>query len=198
MRITYALIIAVLAFIYTKKYFWVQFSAACCALLIGLSVKSFISAQQQSLICLHAVPKATVISLINGSHATLIADEKFQSDQKNISYRINNFWSVKSVSQSEFLQLPETSSVQILKGKSFLFLNEKLNSVKNSNPIVVDYLVLRNKKLRYFVDIKNKITFKYLILDGNFTTFYAQRFQQEAKSDGVLAYYLLKDGALLL
>jgi competence protein ComEC len=198
MAIMYALIIGILLLIYSKKYFWVQFSAACCALLIGLSAKSFVEAQEQNLICLHAVPKASAMSVINGTNAILIANKEFQSDRKNISYRINNFWAVKSVANSQFQELPETSTIQILKGKSFLFLNEKLNSVKNGGPVAVDYLVLRNKKLRYFVDIKNKITFKYLILDGNFTTFYVQRFQQEAQSDGILAYYLLKDGALLL
>jgi competence protein ComEC len=198
MAIMYALIIGILLLIYSKKYLLVQFSAACCALLIGLSAKSFIEAQEQNLICLHAVPKASAISVINGTNAILIANKEFQSDRKNISYRINNFWSVKSVINSQFKELPKTSNVQILNGKSFLFLSEKLTSVKNSDPIEVDYLILRNKKLRYFVDIKNKITFKYLILDGNFTTFYAQRFQQEAQSDGVLAYYLLNEGALIL
>lgn len=198
MCIMYGLIVGIIALIYTKKYFWVRFSAACCALLIGLSAKSFIKAQNQNLLCVHAVPKATVISLINGSNATLIADKSFLKDRKNFSYRINNFWSEKGVRNASYFELAENSAVNIWKGKSFLILNDKLLNSQNNKPIEVDYLIIKNKKLRYFIDIKNKIAFKYLILDGTFSTFYAKRFQNEAQSDGILAYYLLKGGALIL
>ena len=62
----------------------------------------------------------------------------------------------------------------------------------------MDYLIIRNKKINYFEDIKGKIEFKYLIIDGNVSNYYAAKIEKQAATEGIYAYNLLKNGALVL
>ncbi len=195
MLILYFLLFCILALIHTKKYGWVQLGTFSAALLIGLSIANFLDVLHQKIICLHAVPKTTAISVINGRRVQLMGEESFISSNKNIQFNFANFWASKGVVDTNKISLPVTSSIQIWKGQTFLFLNDR---IKEGEKLNVDFLVIRNKKLQYFKNIKNRIAFKYLIIDGSLSNYYTNRFQQEAAQDGVLAYSLMKNGALIL
>jgi competence protein ComEC len=195
MVILYFLILCILALVHTKKYIWVKLSVCITALLIGLSVKNYFDTKSQNIVCLHAISKATAISVIKGREAKLFGNEAFINDRKSIGFNINNFWSVSGIDNISKFEIGNESTIKIWKGKSFLFLNNKF--IDNSESLKVDYLIIRHKKLRY-ADIKGKINFKNLIIDGSVSSFYTKRFQQEAALDGILAYSLLQSGALLL
>ncbi len=196
--ILYVLIFSILALIHTKKYAWVKLAALSTSLLIGLSVSAFLNTKNQKIVCIHAIPKSTVISIIDGNQVLLWADSMFINDRKNFNYRLNNFYAKKGIINVQAKQLPNISTVYHWKGMRFLILNDHLLENNQIAPIETDYLIIRNKKLRYFQDIKNKIAFKNLIIDGNISNFYANRLENEAAEDGVLAYSLLKNGALQL
>jgi competence protein ComEC len=199
MVVLYFFIFSIIALFKTKKYKWVKPAICSIALLIGLYIQNIVEVQKQSLICLHAVPMATAVSIIDGNHAKLIAGEEFLTDRKNFGFRINNFWSKRGVNITEMEALPNTSNYLVWQGKSFLFLNDKLK--ENADPIKplsVDYLIIRNKNITYSKDIKNNILFKNLIIDGTVSKYYAGKIQKDAEQNGVFAYSLLKSGALIL
>jgi competence protein ComEC len=198
MVLLYLLIAFLLAFWYSKKYIWVKLSIFATSLLIDISIVSFVSANNNNKICLHAISKTTAISVIKGRNVHLFANSDFLNDRKSIGFNLLNYWSVSGVNDTAKYAMPQESFIKVLKGKSFLFLSNKFLFDTSTSPLSVDYLIIRHKKLRYSNDIKNKVKFKYLIIDGSVSQFYANRFEQEAANDGIMAYYLLKRGAIEL
>lgn len=197
MLVLYFFIFCVLALIKSKKYIWVRLSIYSIALLIGLYIQTLFEVSQQKIVCLHAIPKATAVSIIDGSYAKLVANSEFLSERKNFNFRINNFWSENGVINTKTEILLNNSNIFYWHGKSFLFLNNSFLE-KVEKPLVVDYLIIRNKKLRFTKDIKDKLSFKYLIIDGSISKYYADKIEEDAAKEGILAYSLLKNGALIL
>jgi competence protein ComEC len=199
MLLLYLLLIAFVSLLKTKNYVWVKISLLLVAFLFGQNIVDFFKIRQQNIVCLQAIPKTSAISVFNGKIVNLFADAPFLEDRKNIGFRLNNQFAARNVNTVNKIPLTKHNDVKVWKGNSFMFLKTKADLNSNDHEYIkVDYLIVSNKKIRYFNDIKDKITFKYLIIDGNFTQFYANRFQLEAAQDGVLAYSLLKDGALTL
>ncbi len=196
MLIMYALIICILTLIQTRKYNWVKLTIYLTAFLLGIIVVDYYKSINQNVICIHAVPKASAISIIEGKTVSLFASNEFLNNRKNINFRCNNFWSFKGINLVKKIVLPESNSTFLWKGNKYLILNAKLTILNEIQS--AEYLIVSNNKLQYIKDIKGKVKFKYLILDGNFSRFYANRFQVEAAKDGVLAYSLLQSGALVL
>jgi competence protein ComEC len=199
MLILYFLIFCILALINSKKYIWVRLALVTLCFLIGLNIYEYRKFRVQNIICIQAIPKATVVSVFNGKKVRLFGDMNLLNDRKNISFRLNNQFAARGVTKVEKVIIPKSNFFQVWKGKSFLFLEHSLDlKTDDLNLISVDYLILTNKRIRYEKDIRGKIKFNYLILDGSYTQFYIKKFQNEAANDGVLAYSLLNDGALTL
>jgi competence protein ComEC len=199
MLVLYFLIFCLLSLIHTKNYIWVRYALITTCFLIGLNIYYFTKAENQKVVCLQSIPKGSAISVFSGKKVTLFANETFLNDRKNISFRLNNQFAARGVIAVQKILLPKSNYFQVWKGKSYLFLEYAPDlTLTDFNSVAVDFLIISNKKIRYLKDIKDKIKFKYLILDGNLSQFYTNRFQMEAAQDGVSAYSLIKDGALSL
>ncbi len=192
----YFLIFSLLTIIQTKKYAWVKTAIFVTAILIGISITNNIKINNQNIVAIHSIPKSTAISVINGSKLQLHGNAALLSDRKIQGYYLNNFWSEKGIVETNKITLSNETNLKVWKGKSYLFLNNRLKA--NESILNVDFLIIKHKKLRYFSDIKGKIKFKFLIIDGSLSNFYSNRIQVEAAQDGVLAYSLIKEGALIL
>ncbi len=196
--VLYLLILAIIAIIKLRNYTWVNIAFWATSILVVFSIKNFIQTKSQYVICLHAIPNATAISVIDGTKTTLFADSLLLADNKIQNFYLSNFWAQKGTINLKKEFLPHRSILKIWQNKKFLFLNDRLKKTENEANLVVDYLIIRNKKINFLYDIKGKISFKYLIIDGNISKYYAEKIEKEAAQEGVLAYSLIKNGALLL
>ena len=127
--ILYLLIISIVANFKYKKFGWVKVASFSTLLLIGLSIKKYTESKNQSLVCIHAIPKATAISLIEGTNTIFFVDSAMLTDRKLQSYYLNNFWAEKGTVNFQKKAIESNSVIKIWKNKKFLFLNNKINNL---------------------------------------------------------------------
>lgn len=197
------LTVSLLALLSTRrvKYVWLNI-----VLLLGLLGYNAVEKNQerrQHTLAIHAVPKHTAVSIIDGTHALLLSDAEFLQDRRNVSFRLNNFWAAKGITDTTKIHYfgSGKGTVQTLqwRGKSFVFLSQSLRQLEilpSQQP--VDYLVVANKAVRHLDEVLGKIPFRRLVIDGSYSAFYTQQLLQEAQALGVEVYPIYTKGALVL
>lgn len=187
----------------TQKFKYVIASGLMTIILIVYNIRERFYAREQNLFIIHAIPKHSVFSKVEGLKAELIADSGFLEDKNAVRYRLVNFWSSRSILDTQkinlqrFKHIPETAII-LWKGKTFFLLNEPLKKkeIQLKSP-VIDYLILSGKSVRSFNQIE-KIAFRNLVIDCSYSKFYAKGIQLEAAKNGIKCFNLHETGALVL
>jgi competence protein ComEC len=149
---------------------------------------------------------------VEGKNALLISDKSFLSSRKDVGFRINNYWSSRGVrdtlkvnllekykSVNNMVKVRSRDSIAVItwKEKTFLWIGKNMKhkdlQVKNAS---FDYLILANKSVKDLNQIIGKVQFKYLVIDGSYTRFYADKLSKQAEEIGLKYYDLSKVGAL--
>lgn len=203
MVLLYVLIFLLCALRETRSHLFVKLSAVLLAILLTFNVYEKFQDRKQSLLVIHAIPKHTAISIIEGTMATLWADESFLNSRKDIGFRLNNLWSSRGVVDTTKIDLAPRPNpdfqVFTWHNKTFLILDKPLkNKIVHLHTPVVDYLVLANKSVKKLALIKDEIAFKQLIIDGSYSSFYTDRLLSEAQQANIPCYAVMKDGAFVL
>lgn len=197
------LTVLLLALIATRQAKYVWWSLVLILGLLAYNLYEKTLEGRQRLLAIHAVPKHTVVSVIEGTRAFLLADEAFLQDRRNVSFRLNNFWAQRGITDTTKLRFfdPQQGLVRAFswQGKSFVFLTQPLGqqAVAPSSG-EVDYLVVANKAIRHLDEVRDKIRFRTLVIDGSYSAFYTQRLLQEAQASGVDVYAIQREGAFVL
>ncbi|MFN8353256.1 MAG: ComEC/Rec2 family competence protein [Spirosomataceae bacterium] len=202
MVLLYVLIFFFCALRETRQFVYVKLCAAVIAILLVFNVYEKIMAHQQSLLVIHAIPKHTAISAIEGTSALLYADDGLLRSRKDISFRFNNFWSSKGITDTlkKALSVRSNPLCKILfwHQKSLLLVDQ---SLKNTELLLaaptVDFLILANNSVKKLDKIKH-LAFKQLVIDGSYSTFYTERLLAEANQAQIPCYAVAKQGALVL
>ena len=203
MVLLYVLIFLLCALRETRNFLFVKLSALIVVILLVFNVYEKFQDSKQSLLVIHAIPKHTAISVIEGNNAKLWADADLLRSRKDIGFRLNNLWASKGVVDTVKIDLaPRTNpDFQVLTwhNKTFLILDKPLkNKIIQLHAPIVDYLVLANKSVKKLALIKDEIAFKQLIIDGSYSAFYTERMLSEAQQANIPCYAVMKDGAFVL
>jgi competence protein ComEC len=197
------LTVSLLALLATRRVKYVWLNIVLLLGLLGYNAVEKNQERQQHTLAIHAVPKHTAVSIIDGTHALLLSDAEFLQDRRNVSFRLNNFWAAKGITDTTKIHYFGSGKgpVQALqwRGKSFVFLSQSLRQLEilpSKQP--VDYLIVANKAVRHLDEVLGKIPFRRLVIDGSYSAFYTQQLLQEAQALGVEVYPIYTKGALVL
>ena len=189
----YALILSVLAIFYLKKYFWVKASIALTVMLMAINVFSFLTQKNTNQVHIHAIPKAVAISHVVANKAKLYTLASFANDNKNMSFRLNNYWSNMGVTDTTTILLDSANVLLNIKNKWLLLLQKPLKSAVAQK---IDYLIVNHKKLSFDKHVAPYVNFRYVLLGGAFTKYYSEKFVKEAARKKRYVYVLAQQGAL--
>ena len=101
------LTVLLLALIATRQAKYVWWSLVLILGLLAYNLYEKTLEGRQRLLAIHAVPKHTVVSVIEGTRAFLLADEAFLQDRRNVSFRLNNFWAQRGITDTTKLRFFE-------------------------------------------------------------------------------------------
>lgn len=213
MWIMYLFIVAMIALTETQQAKWIYVAILSLSLLISTNVLDFLKHRQQESLTVLSVPKHTVISVVEGRKAYLLADSGFLKTRSNIAFRLTNYWSSLGVTDTLSIDLQQDKVIKpsfalthlgentclAWYGKTFLILRESLKNkrIKLFNH-KVDYLILANKSVKDLEDVQNNITYTHLVIDGSYTDWYADKLSTKAQESGKMCVNLRKEKALII
>ncbi|RDB07588.1 ComEC/Rec2 family competence protein [Runella aurantiaca] len=205
--LVYGIMAMLVALVYYREVRWGGYALALSALLCILQLKEMAYFNQQKLVVVHSVSRQSVVSLMNGKEALLLADSAFfQPNQQPFNFYLKNFYDERNV--RSILQQPLVSFVKpsrfvkdlpfgkliVWQGKSILLVEK---SVQTTIPPVVDYVVIRNTAFRKVEELLRIFGNQKLIFD-NSNKFYAlENLRKQAKELGLPWYFVHENGAYL-
>ncbi len=198
MWLCYALIFMFCALIETRHYTYVKIATTLIFILLGSIFYTKTQQQEQQILTIHAIPKHTAINFISGKKTTLLCDSALMDDRKNISFRLNNYWASKGITDTLKTVMPDNAFYTFgWKGNSFLLVKGSLKEQQVTLQKPVDYLILTNKSVKKWEEIAD-ISFKNLVLDGSFSPYYGKILTQEAQVRNIPCYNVVENGAFIL
>ena len=212
MWLMYGLILGLIALFNTRKFYWVWINCGIVGNLIFLLIMGKIQTQNQELSTILSIPKHSAITFVEGKNAIILADKDFLDSRKDISFRVNNYWSSLGMRDTLKVNLLEkyhslhtwanvqsSDSIAVFswKDKTFLWIGKNLKHKDfEAKKLSVDYLILANKSVKDLEQIVGKVQFKNLIIDGSYTKWYADKLSLQAEQLGLKYFNLNEYGAL--
>jgi competence protein ComEC len=202
MILMYFLIFLLLALWFTQRFIYLKISTLLLVFLIVFNLTEPLWLAKQQILVVHAIAKHTVISMIDGRKARLIADANFLASKKDIRYNLSNFWAAKGITDTTHQVLDSQKypdfELIVWQGKSFLLLKSSMQRQRVLLPnFTVDYLIVTNKSVRTMAQLEG-IKTKHLILDASNGFYQSNKLFAQAKSQGIDCQLLNTTGALVL
>lgn len=181
MLAVYALIGCFLALLYYKTRPWLWIAGGVSLGLLGWQIAEIQQHRHQKFMVIHAVPRHTVISLIDGQRAILIADSAFfQSGGKPFNFYLGNFYTQRGISRvtQEALEAPSNhlgiikslnwGKIIVWKGRKIVLVEQKTTPL----PLIqANALLVRNTTYRKAEELEKTFGNQRLVFD-NSTKFY--------------------------
>lgn len=192
----YLFFVSILMIYFTKKYKYVRLSIGLGFILLVLSFTHFWRHYEQNMLYIAAVPKANVMVYVQGQKAKILGDADFLSNKKTLQFKLDGYFSAHNISTTETRLQSNTNELLEIKGLKFLMIKNGKSVFKDCQP--VDVLILQHK----YIDIENQIlpyyNFKYIVIDGTVSSYYAHKMKSVLSAIGVYGHYVLEDGGLTL
>ncbi|MCU0341030.1 MAG: ComEC family competence protein [Spirosomaceae bacterium] len=206
--VVYAIIGCLLALGYYKLRPWLWAAAALSA---GLLVWQWTEIQQyrsQQIMVVHAVPRHTVVSLIKGQRAVLVADSAFfEPDRKPYNFYLKNFYTQRGIAHvtQEALELPSEKlgvvkptawgKIIVWQGRKLLLVEQKIAAFPS---LKADVVLVRNTAYKKADDLRRTFGQQPLVFDGT-TKWYATDTLQKAAQQARLPWrFVHREGAVVM
>lgn len=194
--------IAALLYYRNVRWLWGVGIASVVLLIIQLvEIEGF---NKQKWFAVHAVPKQTAISLIDGREATLVADSAFfQPDHKSFNFYIKNFYIDQSIQhlEEEPLEMPNTEVRRLPFGELIVWKGRKIllveKPIAEALPPMADYVLIRNTAFRKSENIKAVFGNQKLIFDNSNKFYVLDTLQKQAVIQHLPWYFVNQKGALV-
>ncbi|MEZ4902048.1 MAG: ComEC/Rec2 family competence protein [Spirosomataceae bacterium] len=198
----YVMIGLVIALLYYRdiRLGWAIASAT--LVLLAIQVVEIRESKTQKHIVIHAIPRQTAITLMQGNHAFLVADSSFfQPDKKPYNFYLQNFYIERNINHvtQESLQSPSDTlglvkslpfgKLIVWQGKKLLLVEKALN---NALPPVADLVLIRNTAFREVEKIKQVFGEQKLIFDNSTKFYVLDTLQKQAEANQLPWYFLHK------
>ncbi|WP_028526952.1 ComEC/Rec2 family competence protein [Runella limosa] len=203
--IVYA-IIGILAYCwYQKEVFLVKVALAMSAILVVVQGIHLYENNTQKLLIVHDIPKQTVVSLIEGTRAILVADSLFfASNQQPFSFYLKNFYDVHGIREITNISLDKATNsgmvrplpfgkLIVWKGQELIIAERPISTLTAhfTSPIIVRKGAIKSiQKNAYFEQIP-------LIFDSSVSTYYLKSLAQKSPSSLHSWYFTFQKGAYI-
>ncbi len=192
----YLFFVCILMIYFSKKYKYVKLSIGLGFLLLVFSFAHFWKHYDQNLVYIASVPKANAMVYLQGQKAKILGDSDFLNNKKNLQFKLDGYFSAHCISNVETRLQSNSNEILEIKGLKFLMIKNGKSVFKDCPP--VDVLVLQHK----YIDIEKQIlpyyNFKYIVIDGTVSSFYAHKMKSILSNNGIYGHYVLEDGGLSL
>jgi competence protein ComEC len=208
LALVYVIIGLLLALWYYQDWRWLWGAGLMSVVLLVEQMVEIREYHAQKGLVIHAVPKQTVISLIDGERAVLLADSGFfQRDKRPYNFYLKNFYNERGIQRvtPALLQLPSKQS-KILKtlpfGKLIVWQGCKIllveQPITEAIPPVADYVLIRNTAFRKSEQLRTFFGNQRLIFDNSNKFYVLDTLQKQAITHKLPWYFVGQKGAFVL
>ncbi len=207
LSLVYGIIAMLLALAYYREVRWGGYALALSALLCILQLKEMAYFSKQKIVVVHSVSRQSVVSLVNGKEALLLADSVFlQPNQQPFNFYLKNFYderNVRCIQHQPLVSVINSSRIVknlpfgkliVWQGKSILLVEE---SVQDAVPPAVDYIVIRNTAFRKVEELLPVFGKQKLIFDTSNKFYALENLRRQAQKIGLPWYFVDEQGAFL-
>lgn len=203
--IIYAIIGILAYFWYQKEVFLVKIALAMSAILVVIQGMHLYENNTQKLLIVHDVPKQTVVSLIEGTRAILVADSSFfASNQQPFSFYLKNYYDIHGIREITNISLDKATNSGILrplpfgklivwKGKELIIAEGPISTLPAhfTSPIIVRKGAIKSIQ-------KNESFEQFpLIFDSSVSSYYLKPLAQKSPSRLHSWYFTFQKGAYI-
>jgi competence protein ComEC len=192
------------ALLYYRNVRWFWGIGIASVILLMLQIVEINTFNKQKWLVVHAIPKQTAISLINGQEAILAADSAFfQPDHKPFNFYIKNFYTQQSINyiEEQPLGIPATEVRRLPFGELIVWQGQKIllveKPIAETVPLVADYVLIRNTAFRKSENIKAVFGNQKLIFDNSNKFYVLDTLQKQAMLQHLPWYFVNQNGALV-
>ncbi|MFN8347171.1 MAG: ComEC/Rec2 family competence protein [Spirosomataceae bacterium] len=204
LSLIYLLIGLVIVLVYYRNVQWGYGIAVVSLLLLGVQIKELVELRNQKWIVIHAVPRQTAITLIDGQRAVLAADSAFfQPDRKPFSFYLNNFYTERGIrylsqepldQQTETIQTLPFGKLLVWQGQSVLLVEK---TITGSSLPITDFVLIRNNAFRDARALQSVFGNRSLIFDNSNKFYVLDTLQKTAVSQQLPWYFTDDKGAFI-
>ena len=205
--LTYAIILAAVTLLLTRKrnYFWL--TAIGTVSLTGLLIEENYEQTHQQRLAVHFLPHRTAVSLTDGHQSTLLTDLD-PTDTRSYDFYLKNTFGGWGVSTVNVTQVSKGSVNQpatcyrtrdyvlwVWRGKTLLLVNKLSGKMIWRLPAVVDYLIIRRNALRHWDQLAGRVVARHIVFDDSNKTPLTDKLLVEARQRGIACYSVRQMGA---
>ncbi|MCB9290011.1 MAG: ComEC/Rec2 family competence protein [Lewinellaceae bacterium] len=185
----------------TRKFKWVLGALACLQGIAALNAVRSVQVEKQRVLTVYHIPRATALGVYEGRDAALFCNEKLARQQLEYACR-NHQWYLRARPPA---RLALTGNGD---GRSWWFRDgalqygpHRLLAVEDRRLLSamsvpdVDILLLCNGVDAGLEELRQKVNFRLLLIDGSSPPWKAHRWMEEARELGIDCHYTGEDGA---
>jgi competence protein ComEC len=194
----------IVALLYERNVRWLWGIGIASVALLLFQLVEIEGFNKQRWVAVHAVPKQTAVSLIEGREATLVADSAFfQPDQKPFNFYIKNFYIQQSIHHfvEEPLGTPAAETRRLPFGELIVWQGKKIllveKAIEEALPPIADYVLIRNTAFRTSENIKAVFGNQKLIFDNSNKFYVLDTLQKQAVRQHLPWYFVNQKGAFV-
>lgn len=200
--LVYALMATLWLVLQQRHRRWLWATAALSLLLARIQVFENQQYKAQKLLVVHAVPRQTLVSLVVGQRALMIADTAFLNDSRAFDFYLDDFYTQHGIRQATRISLQATPTnspllTQFWWGQLLVWQGQRILFVEKPiiNAPTADWIIVRKNAYRKTADLVKAFGSQRVVLDNSNKTYVLDNFLEEAPN---LPYYFIhKKGALL-
>jgi competence protein ComEC len=163
--------------------------------LLYFKVKHTIQAAQREQLVVYSIPKSVAFSYQKGTTLQFYAPDSLLSDRALLNFNCKNHWAAMGVEQVINRSLKSENDLLQVGSQKILCLNQPTKAFKEKIP--AQYALLCSKKITYSNVAQIVAPSTQLVLAGNFSPFYIERFKEAAGPDSLRIVILKHTGALV-
>jgi competence protein ComEC len=210
MLLIYACIFSVVLLFELRRFRYVWLSFALVLILTSLNWQRVWASHRQSTLVIHSIRQHSVVSIIEGRKASLIADSAFFANPTLHRFHLNDFYIGKGVQETEPMTWTQAGkstiyrnfghySLMVWKGKTFLLITQPLahEQIFLSNRSI-DYLIVQNGAVKKLDALIRNVPVKKVVLDSSTKPYLRNALSQEASKLGIACHDLTTQGAFII
>jgi len=210
MLLLYAFLLCLVALFEFRRFRYVWLSLCLAVALAGIAWVRIREQQEQRMLVLHHIRQHSVLSIIEGTRAYLLADSAFYRSPALFRYHVADFWDKSGVKASEQLTWEQANgklawkdfdffSLLVWQGKTFMFVKKaSKNGLLPLSATTIDYLVLQNGAVKNLSDWITGLRVRQLVLESSNKPYLKARLIKQASQLGIPYHDLYQQGALMV
>lgn len=204
--LVYAIIGLLIVMLYERELKWLWAVAGVSTCLMVVQLAEIVEYRHQKAVVLHAVPYQTVVSLIDGQNAVIVADSAFfQQGKQPYDFYLKNFYVQRGIKHiiKEKLEAP-SPRLGIIKtlpfGKLIVWNQKTILLVEQplTEPLPnVDYVIVRKSSHKNMAQLQRSFGTQKLFFDHSNKFYVLDTLQKQVEMAKLDYHFMNKKGAIL-